>query len=83
MFEELNRPGIERLKQALRSRGVPFSRDTDQEMRDVVRGSDQTQLFAPRQRYEDNIASSNVNERWAADHIDLTAQPSPPYTHTY
>ena len=78
VFEELNRPGIERLKQALRSRGVPF---TDQEIREVVRGSDQKQIFAPRLRYEGNIASSNLNERWAADLIDLTAQPSPPYTH--
>lgn len=78
VFEELDRPGIERLKQALRSRGIPFK---DQELREVVRGSEQKQLFAPRQRYEGKITSSNINDRWAADLIDFTAQPSPPYTH--
>ena len=78
VFEELNRPGISRLKTALRARDINAS---DAEIQSVVRGDEAKQIFAPRQRYEGRVASSNLNERWAADLIDFTAQPSPPYTH--
>ena len=79
IFQELNRPGVSRLKTALRARGINAS---DAEIGNVVRGDESKQLFAPRQRYEGRIASSNLNERWAADLIDYTAQPSPPlYAH--
>ena len=79
VFEELNRPGISRLKTALRARGIAAS---DAEIGSVVRGDEAKQLFAQRQRYEGRVASSNLNERWAADLIDYTAQPSPPlYAH--
>ena len=78
VFQELRRPGISRLRTALRARGINAS---DAEIGSVVRGDESKQLFAPRQRYEGRIASSNLNERWAADLIDFTAQPSPPYTH--
>ena len=78
IFQELNRPGVSRLKTALRARGINAS---DAEIGNVVRGDKSKQLVAPRQRYEGRIASSNLNERWAAGLIDFTAQPSPPYTH--
>ena len=78
VFQELNRPGIDRLRTALRARGINASYN---EVSSIVRGDEAKQLFAPRQRYEGRIASSNINERWAADLIDFTAQPSPPYTH--
>ena len=78
VFEELNRPGIDRLRTALQARGIRASYN---EVSSVVRGDEAKQLFAPRQRYEGRVASSNLNERWAADLIDFTAQPSPPYTH--
>ena len=66
------------MKQALRSRN---SASTAEEVQKVVRGSEQRQIFAPRQRYEGKITSSSPNQRWAADLIHMTAQPSPPYTH--
>ena len=78
VFQELNRPGISRLKTALRARGIDAG---EPEIRSVVRGDEAKQLFAPRQRYEGRIASSNIDERWAADLIDFTAQTSP-HTHT-
>ena len=78
VFQELNRPGIDRLRTALQARGISASYN---EVSGVVRGDESKQLFAPRQRYEGRAASSNLNERWAADLIDFTAQPSPPYTH--
>ena len=78
VFQELNRPGIDRLRTALQARGIRASYN---EVSSVVRGDEAKQLFAPRQRYEGRVASSNLNERWAADLIDFTAQPSPPYTH--
>ena len=79
VFQELNRPGIDRLRRALGARGINASYN---EVSSIVRGDESKQLFAPRQRYEGRITSSNLNERWAADLIDYTAQPSPPkYTH--
>ena len=41
-----------------------------------MRGSAARQLQAPRQRYEGKIASSAINQRWAADLIDYTARPA-------
>ena len=43
VFEALNRPGVERLKTALRARNIPF---TNEEVRDVVKGSEAKQLMA-------------------------------------
>ena len=61
VFEALNRPGVERLKQALRARGIPF---TNEEVRNVVKGSEAKQLMAPRQRYDGRIAKAAVfNEK--------------------
>ena len=70
VFEELNRPGISRLKTALRARGIAAS---DAEIGSVVRGDESKHLFAPRQRYEGRVTSSRLDERWAADFIDYTA----------
>ena len=78
VFQELNRPGIARLRTALEARGIRASYN---EVASVVQGDESKQLFAPRQRYEGHVTSSRLNERWAADLIDYTAQPSPPYTH--
>ena len=64
VFQELNRPGIDRLRTALQARGIRASYN---EVSSVVRGDEAKQLFAPRQRYEGRVASSNLNERWAAD----------------
>ena len=49
VFQELNRPGVSRLKTALRARGINAS---DAEIGNVVRGDESKQLFAPRQRYD-------------------------------
>ena len=73
VFNELNQPGVQRFKQALRSRWIQF---TDAEVSEIVRGSAARQLQAPRQRYEGKIASSAINQRWAADLIDYTARPA-------
>ena len=73
VFNELNQPGVQRFKQALRARGIAF---TDAEVAEIVRGSAARQLQAPRQRYEGKIASSAINQRWAADLIDHTARPA-------
>ena len=78
VFQELNRPGIARLRTALEARGIRASYN---EVASVVKGDESKQLFAPRQRYEGHVTSSRLDERWAADLIDYTAQPSPPYTH--
>ena len=60
VFQELNRPGIDRLRTALQARGIRASYN---EVSSVVRGDEAKQLFAPRQRYEGRVASSNLNER--------------------
>ena len=78
VFQELNRPGIDRLRRALGARGINASYN---EVSSIVRGDESKQLFAPRQRYEGRVTASRLDERWAADLIDYTSQPSPPYTH--
>ena len=55
--------------------------DCDAKIGSVVRGDESKQLLAPRLRYEGRVTSSDLNERWAADLTDVTAEPSRPSTH--
>ena len=41
-----------------------------------VKAQTPTQLFAKGPKYRGHIISSRVNERWAMDFIDFTAEPN-------
>ena len=73
VFEDLNRPAKSRLATALKARGIAY---TTKALDEVVGKSTDKQLEAPAYRYTGNIASADVNERWACDTIDLTQYPS-------
>ena len=72
-FDELNQPGLERFKQALRSQNAPF---TNAQVSDIVKGSASRQIFAPRQRFVGKVTSTAPDARWAADMIVFTSTPS-------
>ena len=73
LFEELNRPSAQRLKTALRARGIAY----DPKVVDaVVSRSTEKQQQAPAYRYTGKIVSPDINARWAMDTINLTSRPS-------
>jgi len=76
LFEEMNRPSAQRLKQVLRQRGVPFDAAT---VDAVVSRSTEKQLQAPAYRYQGKITATEPNARWAIDTINLTSRPSKGY----
>ena len=76
VFEELNRPSSQRLKQVLRQRGIPFDAAT---VDAVVSRSTEKQLQAPAYRYTGKITATEPNARWAIDTINLTSRPSKGY----
>ena len=77
LFEELNRPSAQRLKQVLRQRGIPYD---DATVRAVVSQSTEKQLQAPAYKYQGKIpGGTGPNARWAIDTINLTSRPSKGY----
>ena len=77
VFEELNRPSAQRLKQVLRQRGVPFDAAT---VDAVVSRSTEKQLQAPAYKYQGKIpGGTGPNARWAIDTINLTSRASKGY----
>ena len=73
VFEELNFPSRDKLKTALRKRGIRF---TDDEIDAVVDKSGARQIYAPRSVYPGKVASHAPDTRWGADIANLTSNPS-------
>lgn len=73
VYEELNFPSADKLKRALKARGIPFAaKDVANLVReDVVRA-----VQAPGYKFTGKIASSHLDSRWFADLIDFSAAPS-------
>ena len=73
VYEELNRPSSAKLKQALKTEGIPFNA---KQIDDLTRRETGRQLLAPTYKYTGKIVATDINERWAADLIDYTSTPS-------
>ena len=74
VYEELNRPSAAKLKIALKKEGIDFkAKDIDA----LTRQDTGRQLLASRAQYKGKIVATDINERWAADLIDYTSNPSP------
>ena len=71
--EELNNPSADKLYRVLQSRGVNVSR---KEVEKYAKGQTVRQVQAPTYDYKGKIAARELNDRWFADLIDLTAAPS-------
>ena len=73
VFEEFNFPSINKLKNALRKRGIRFRQA---ELDDVDNKSGARQIYAPRNVYPGKVASHAPDTRWGADIAKLTSNPS-------
>ena len=73
LFEELNFPGVERLKKALKNRGIPF---TKEQVDDLVRGETVKQLQRAPPPLKGKVAAAYQHVEWQADLIDWTTAPS-------
>ena len=72
LYDELNFPSAPKLRAALLKKGY---RARLKDVEAFVKAQTPTQLFAKGPRYRGHIISSRVNERWAMDFIDFTAEP--------
>ena len=73
LFEELNFPGAERLKKALKNRGIPF---TKEQVDKLVRGETVKQIQRAAPPLKGKVAAPFENSEWQADLIDWTTAPS-------
>ena len=72
LYDAFNFPSAGKLRAALLNKGYR-ARLSDVEA--FVKAQTPTQLFAKGPTYRGHIISSRVNERWALDFIDFTAEP--------
>ena len=72
LYDELNFPSATKLRAALLRKGY---RVWLSDVEAFVKAQTPTQLFAKGPKYRGHIISSRVNERWALDLIDFTAEP--------
>ena len=72
LYDELNFPSAAKLRAALLKKGY---RARMKDVEAFVKAQTPTQLFAKGPKYRGRIISSRVNERWALDFIDFTAEP--------
>ena len=73
LFEELNYPGPDRLKKALRNRGIPF---TKEQVEQLTKGETVRQLQQAAPPLKGKVASHYKDYEWQADLIDWTSAPS-------
>ena len=73
IYEELTRPSAAKLKIALKKEGIDLKA---KEIDALTRQDTGRQLLASRAQYKGKIVATDINERWAADLIDYTSNPS-------
>ena len=73
IFEDLNYPGLERLKKALKNRNIPYTND---QLETLVRGETVRQLQQAAPLFNGKVASHYLHYEWQADLIDWTTHPS-------
>ena len=73
VFEDLNYPGLARLKKALKNRNIPFTND---EVERLVKGETVRQVQQAAPIFNGKVASHYLHYEWQADLIDWTTHPS-------
>ena len=73
LFEQLNFPGPARLRQALKNRGIPF---TKEQVDEVTRRESTRQIQQAAPRLTGKVASHYMGYEFMADLIDWTTAPS-------
>ncbi len=73
IFEELNYPSLQKLKNVLDSRGIAYDK---KEVEKLVKSEAVRQVQAPAYKFDGKIAAHGIHDRWFCDLIDFTAAPS-------
>ena len=73
LFEELNFPGVERLKKALKNRGIPF---TKKQVNELTKGESVRQVQQAAPPLTGKVAAHYENYEWQADLIQWDTAPS-------
>ena len=73
VFEELNYPSLQKLKNVLDKRGIAY--DT-KELKKLVSKEAVRQVQAPTYKFEGKISAHGLHDRWFCDLIDFSAAPS-------
>ena len=73
LFEELNFPGADRLKKALKNRKIPF---TKEQVEKLTKGESVRQIQQAAPPLTGKVASHYQNYEWQADLIDWSTAPS-------
>ena len=68
LYREMSYPGAAKFQSALRKQGIKLS---DAAVRELVAEQGGRQLFAPPPRFTGKVTARHVDERWAADLMDL------------
>ena len=77
---ELNRPSADRLNAVLKRRGIQVSLEN---LRKFLKSRSEKEVFAARPVYKGRIYAADKDQRWAADIIDYTKNPSTVDGRTY
>ena len=73
VFEELNYPSLQKLKNVLDSRGIAYDK---KDLEKLVKREAVRQVQAPAYKLDGKIAAHGINGRWFTDLVDFTAAPS-------
>ncbi len=77
---ELNRPSADRLNAVLKRRGIQVSLEN---LRKFLKSRSEKEVFAARPVYKGRVYAADKDQRWAADIIDYTKNPSTVDGRTY
>ena len=71
LYREMSFPGAAKFQSALRKKGIKFS---DAAVRELVAEQGGRQLFAPPPRFTGKVTARHIDERWAADLVDMQSK---------
>ena len=73
LYKDLNYPSVDVFLRAIKKKGIAARRS---DVEEFVKSRSERQILAPPPKYEGNIVSSDINDRWAADLISYVSQPA-------
>ena len=77
IYRELGYPGAAKFQTALRKQGINVSLGN---LRDLIKTLGSRQIFRPPPKYEGNVASRSIDDRWVADVLSFESRPVEGFT---
>ena len=77
IYRELGYPGAAKFQTALRKQGINVSLGN---LRDLIKTLGSRQIFRPPPKYEGNVASRSIDDRWVADVLSFKSRPVEGFT---